>query len=180
MSYDLTLFPLIEGQDAKASLRSYLEQLEQEFDDDQSMVCDRESARRNRELAVALCALNPELKCSPIGNRDNPHSFELDAGEGGNGIQISLYSDSVAITVPYWHSGPDAARVFKEIWSYLGLLQLQSEYLIYDSQLDAILDLDKDFDKVLAVYSLVVKQISGIGASGEGLKCARKTWWKFW
>ena len=105
--------------------------------------------------------------------------IELNGRDDGNGIQIIIYDDSVTITVPYWHHGDAAQRVFDEIWIYLRLLQETGDLTIADPQIDKFVDLRTDQPAVVARYSAVVARIPEILAEAK-LYSQRKPWWKFW
>jgi len=65
-----------------------------------------------------------------------------------SGIQVSLFSDELAVTVPYWHTGPAARAVMRIVWSYLAILEQETGWEVYDRQLGRSLDRAHDLDEV--------------------------------
>ena len=64
---------------------------------------------------------------------------------------------SSLITVPYWHVGEKARDAFKEIWSYLSLLEKEAGFVAYHPQVEKILDLTSDMPEVVAAYESLSK-----------------------
>ena len=79
--------------------------------------------------------------------------------EDCSGIQITLFDDEASVTVPFWHEGDKAADTLREIWIYLEIISRQADYLIYDPQIDRILDPSAGIDDALACYSSAMRQI---------------------
>lgn len=117
---------------------------------------------RNESIITALVLKNPRLKSFT----DSKHT-ELNEGEGGTGIQVSLYTDEIDLSIPYWYSGTAARTAFQEAWAYLRIIQPLCGYAIYDPQKGELIDLETDFEMVLAIYDGVVHRFgSQPGASG--------------
>ena len=120
-------------------------------------------------IADALIKLNPKLEIFPFGFQELAEMegisedeakikfrhLELNGADDGNGIQITLYDDAADVTVPYWHSGESAEKVFDEIWSYLKVIENEARFVTYDSQLEKILNLSTDLPKVVEIYKSV-------------------------
>jgi hypothetical protein len=83
--------------------------------------------------------------------------IELNSPEGGPGIQIVLYDDRATLSVPYWHKKKKAKTVFEQIWQFLKVIQKISGYAIYDPQMERMIRLDMDLDKMTMCYSKVVQ-----------------------
>jgi lipase chaperone LimK len=143
-------------------------------------------------VADALIASNPELKVfqfdyaavaksqkiSEEQARIKFRHLELNGPEENcNGIQITLFDDEAAVTVPFWHEGEKAADTFREIWRYLEIISREAGYLIYDPQIDRVIEASASFNDALACYSGAMPQIhKTLPSSGA----ERKPWWKFW
>lgn len=144
---------------------------------------------RKRRLAAALIAKNPMLEPFAFGFEEiasfekitveeakNKHRhIELNGPEDSNGIQIALFDDEVSLTVPYWHQGPAARRVFEEIWSYLEIIQREGGFFAYDPQIERVVDLETDFEASLACYDRVSRDVAR-----QFPKQPSKKWWEFW
>ena len=104
--------------------------------------------------------------------------IELNGLDDGNGIQITLFPGSAAITVPYWHTGRAAEAVFREMWQYATIIEREAGYSTYDPQLGHVLDLAADFSSALRLYSHTLTAVS------ENLAVSRPKprhkWWQFW
>ena len=124
---------------------------------------------RKQRVAGALIAKNPSLqpfcfsfeaiakseKISVEEAKGKHRHIELNGPEGSNGIQITLFDDEASVTVPYWHQGEQARRVFEEIWDYLEIIQRNGGYFTYDPQIGRVLDLPADFVASLACYQSI-------------------------
>jgi len=140
---------------------------------------------RKQRVARALIARNPALKPFSFGfeeiakfekisvqeARKKYRHIELNGAEGGNGIQIMLFDDEAAVTVPYWHQDAKAHRVFEEIWSYLGIIQHEGGFFAYDPQIGRVLDQADDFEASLASYQRVSGSVHA-GSSNQEEKSA--------
>lgn len=71
---------------------------------------------------------------------------------GDQGVQISLYDGSGAITLPYLHDSETARLALERIWDYLKILNTVGALSVHDPQLHQNLDLNLDFPQVLAKY----------------------------
>jgi hypothetical protein len=131
MSYDLHLIPKRRDVDILSAARALLDREEQELNPEPPV--PQKEARKAR-LADALMKASPQLSASSSGThrsrldttsrRRKPTRYrhiELNGPEDGNGIQITLSDDTVAITIPYWHQPAAPASVFDDVWRYLAL-----------------------------------------------------------
>ncbi len=150
----------------------------------------------NPKIAAALLKANPQLKRVMADFNPNARAknipldegrsvlpaLEINSLEGNNGIQIELYEDEICISAPYWHARRKARATFQEIWEYLQVIQRESGFVIYDSQLDKILDLSQGYQESLSMYlstrQAVSGQMSGVLISRTGKP--RKKRWQFW
>ena len=72
---------------------------------------------------------------------------------------------------------PKAADTFREIWRYLEIISREAGYLIYDPQIDCLIDPSAGFEDSLACYTGAIGQIhKTLPVRGTD----RKPWWKFW
>lgn len=165
LSYDIDFFYAVEGADP---YDSYLASLEREDGENAPLTVSAE----NREAAMRLVRGNPNLECveEASGSLTVQHR---DFGNS-NGIQLSFFASSAGLTVPYWHRGDAAVMMLQEVWEYMGLLKEQSGLLAYDPQIDVVVNLDEDFDEVLAAYR------SGVEKTEEVKAAVKKPWWRFW
>ena len=144
---------------------------------------------RKKRVADALMAQNSALKPFVFGfeaiakfekitveevKKKHRH-IELNGSEEGNGIQITLFDDEVSVTVPYWHQGSAARRVFEEIWSYLKIIEREGCFFTYDPQIERVLDLERDFEAAVSCYDRVSNQVAKRLPTRQ-----KKSWWKFW
>jgi hypothetical protein len=184
MSYDLRLFKPIPGEDPLVTARRESLSLP-------TTAPNPETEALKRKVADALMASDSQLSIfhldyseiakkqhiSEEAARIKYRHLELNGPEAGNGIQITLFDNEAAVTIPFWHEGTAAGEVFKKVWIYLETLEREGGYVIYDSQLDRILDRSKDYDAVLSCYAKVINQTVAISPSTEAQK---RPWWRFW
>jgi len=184
MSYDFRLFKRRDDEDPLVTARADSDELPTT-----PPVPQKEALKRR--VADALIAHNPKLqifqfdydavskalKISVEEARIKFRHLEINGPESGNGIQITLFDDEASVTVPFWHEGDKAADTFREIWSYLEIISREADYLIYDPQVDRVIDPSAGFDEALACYAGAMRQIHKILAAGG---TERRPWWKFW
>ena len=94
-----------------------------------------------------------------------------DIGPGGSGAQVTLYDDSAAVTIPFWHQGEAARQHLERVWRYIDILCSAGSYEVFDPQLDRTIDRN-GFEDVLASYESAMRRVSGVRA--------RRPWWRFW
>jgi hypothetical protein len=167
MSYDFRLFKRKAGEDPLVTAQT-------ESGGFPTTPPDPQKEAIKRKVADALIAHNPELEVSQFDYdviarqqkisveqaRLRYRHLELNGpAENFNGIQIMLFDDEASVTVPFWHAGDKAADTFREIWNYLDILNRESGYLIYDPQIDRVIDPSTGFDDALACYSGAMRQI---------------------
>jgi hypothetical protein len=187
MSYDLYLFR--PSRDGDPALEAH-ELLDQDSEEVNPGLPDSSKEALKARLASALTRSNPALKVFEFGfaeiaeqlgitvdeARVRFRHLELNGAEDGYGIQITLFDDVATVTVPYWHAGAAADRVFGEIWKYLAILESEGELEAFDPQLERLLDLNGDFDAVTECYRGVADRMGEI----VGKQRRHRRWWKFW
>jgi len=185
MSYDFRLFKRRAGEDALVTARA-------DSDGFPTTPPDPQKEARKRRVADALIARNAQLhvfqfdydavansqKISVEDARLKFRHLELNGPEEDcNGIQITLFDDEASVTVPFWHEGEKAADTFREIWSYLEIISREGGYLIYDPQIDRVLEPSAGLDDALSCYTGAMRQThQTLPASGA----ERRPCWKFW
>lgn len=185
MSYDFRLFKQRAGEDPHVTAQRDCEEFS-------ATPPDPQKEALKRRIADALIAHNPKLevfqfrydeiakfeKISVEEARLKYRHLELNGPEEScNGVQITLFDDEASITVPFWHEGEKAADTFREIWSYLEIINREAGYLAYDPQIDRIIDPSAGFDEASACYTGTTRRIRhALPVSGA----ERRPWWKFW
>ncbi len=185
MSYDFRLFKGRANEDALDIARANSDCFPMSLPDPQKEALKRKVAdaliEQNSKLQVFQFDYEAVAKSQKISVEDARLKFrylELNGPmENCTGIQITLYDDEAAVTVAFWHQGDKAASIFREIWNYLNIISREAGYLIYDPQLDRIVDPSAGFEDALACYAAAMREIHPTlpGDGGE-----KKPWWKFW
>ena len=185
MSYDFMLFKPRNGEDPLVTAQDYAP-------DFPSMPPDSQKEALKRRIADALINHNPNLtvfefdyeqiaklqKISVAEARLKFRHLELNGPEDDdNGIQITLGDDDASVTVPYWHDEADASNTFRAIWEYLKIISEEAGYVIYDPQIDRIIDPRKGFSDALASYGTVMSKIH---ETLPATSPEKKPWWRFW
>jgi len=138
MSYDFILLHREPGQSwdevLEANERLVMEGADRPFSS---------SARARAErIADHLQAHDPQLE-----RFTTEHHIELTRPDDA-GVQVSLFERELAVTVAYWHTGRAARAVMDLVWSYLAILEQETDWEIYDPQLGRRLDRARDLDAV--------------------------------
>jgi hypothetical protein len=153
MSYDFYLFRRVAGEDPLTTGRAQGEEEKREDPD----APDPDAGRIKRSVAAALKAQDPRLEVFEYDYSEIAVSLGISVDEARrlyqdielnhleHGIQVTLSDHSAWITVAYWHSNPATAEaVMAEIWDYLRTINREAGFLVYDPQLDQLLDLSED------------------------------------
>jgi hypothetical protein len=193
MSYDLHLFRPVAGVELLETARASLETESEELNVGPPVP---EKEQQKRQNAALLQIVNPDLEiypfdyagiartsgCSEAEARVRYRHLELNGAEDGNGIQVTLWDDTVSITVPYWHGGAGAEPVLAEIWNYLRVLEVRAGFRTYDPQLERVLALAADLSAVVGQYRAVADRLPEIAAKKleEFPLPVQRPWWKFW
>ncbi|MFJ3304697.1 hypothetical protein ACIPSA_16535 [Streptomyces sp. NPDC086549] len=59
-----------------------------------------------------------------------------DLSRSDTGIHLSLFGDEVSITVPYWHTGHDAAVVLGKVFALAAVVEKETGLTAYDPQVE--------------------------------------------
>ncbi len=133
-----------------------------------AMPLDPQKEALKRKVADALITHNPKLEISKFGYeaiarlekisvqeaRLKYRHLELNETEDDcNGIQITVFDEEASVTVPYWHEDDKAEDTFRKIWSYLEIICRETGYLIYDPQIDQVIEPSAGFETALACYA---------------------------
>jgi Sel1 repeat len=160
MSYDFRLFKRKANEDPLDTARAYsgfsLPPPEPQKEAMKRRVADALIAR-NLQLHVVqfdYAAVAKARKISEGEARIRLRHLELNGPEENcNGIQITLFDDEASVTVPFCHEGDKAADTFREIWRYLEIISREADYLVYDPQIDRVIDPSAGFEDALACYA---------------------------
>lgn len=184
MSYDLHLFLPRSGMGLEEAARASMgEGFERK-------PVDADIQRQKQALARRLCQANTALylpkpiedatlqACSP-GERPHQVWRNIELNDEEAGVQMTLFDDSLSVSICYSHRGEMATHAWQRVWEYLEIFQAQAGWRAYDPQLDKVLDLSSDLKAVLSAYGEGVGHVDGIAAREEG-RTPRKPWWKFW
>jgi hypothetical protein len=77
-------------------------------------------------------------------------------------VQVSLFEHELGVTVPYWHTGQAARAVMELVWSYLAILEQESEWDTYDPQPGRSLDRARDLEVVSGGYADMSARLPGL------------------
>jgi hypothetical protein len=181
MSYALVLFRPDAGIDPRTLAR-------EETLEDGARDPAKEAAKRR--LADALIAHDRRLEererdydeVSSLHKLRADHAYQrlrcvelTDASPGGSGVQVTLFDDHAAVTIPHWHEGAAARTQLARVWRYLDIICEATGYEVFDVELDRAIARGA-FEDVLASYERATARVRGIA---EPVR-RRRPWWKFW
>jgi hypothetical protein len=155
MSYDLSLFHIEPNE----TIEQVLHKMELQALNPDSKHFEAKRDMLN-DVTLRLIEENPVLETANI-DLNGVRGVMLRI-TGGNGIQLFLGTDSASIKVPYWYKGEIVKEVFVEIWRYLQVIQDATNYVVYDPQLQRVLDVGKDFEAVLTTYRTTMGNVEEI------------------
>jgi hypothetical protein len=178
MSYDLTFFTPRPGVDVHDIV---------EVDEDRARGRrDPKTESKKKKVADALLAHDKRLELFNVDYDEVAKLYKMRIDEAyerfrnveltdtQSGVQIELYDDGAALSIPYWHSGDAARRVLEQVWGAIEIVCRETGYEVFDPQLDRVIDVNA-FDDVLETYA-------GATARMEAMvrREVKKPWWKFW
>lgn len=196
MSYDLYCYPSKSGVPNSAEAQAFVEAVGAA---EESGLAIETSSRAKERVTAALVEHNPRLepfnfdygeiakfqKISEDEARALYRHVELNPPDGDLAIQLTVFDDHVAISVPYWYEGSKADQVFSQLSGYLRVIANASDFLAYDPQTGMAFDprhtelLDhQHYDKVLQDMPKIVARAKREIA--EQSTEQPKPWWKFW
>jgi hypothetical protein len=148
-------------------------------------IYDDDGQKVKHDIAKALTDFNPRLEAfkfdyNEIAKLQNLsvdeakrqyNHIELNPPDGDLAIQVTVFNNSVSLTIPYWYKGNDARQVFQQLMDYLKVIRKTSGYFVYDPQTAQVFDpLTTEIDGVELYINTTEK--------AENLQT--KPWWKFW
>lgn len=106
--------------------------------------------------------------------------IELNPHEGDIAIQLTIFSNHVFITVPYWYQGDQAKQVLTNIRDYIKVIRDTAGYFVYDPQTGEVFDPAEDNFNGSDQYLSGSKNLDEIINPNQTPKEIKKPWWKFW
>ena len=74
------------------------------------------------------------------------------------GLQVTLFDDTAAVTMPFW---PNSEQRLRTAWECLKILESAGLFSTYDQQIGRNLDLECDFEVVRASYIRANRIVNG-------------------
>ncbi|HEY9776577.1 MAG TPA: hypothetical protein V6C81_22635 [Planktothrix sp.] len=187
MSYDFELFRPAPEMDLTRALEQFHQEEEARVVSGAATPYDEAKEFAKKKIRDVLLHHNAKLIVTESHSKAKENSLEDcekksatviqfdEPEEIGTGLQITLSDDSANVTVPYWHLAGEANAVFHEVWDYLLILEDEGGFRTYDPQVDHVLDLRLDFEKVALTYMRTSRAMAPTLAGKT-----EKPWWKFW
>lgn len=179
MSYDIYCY---KSQSGTPDLEEAQEIIEFDEEEDGPLESDPETQLK---IAKALLAFDPLLECAEfegISSEEVRKKFdhiELNSREGELAIQLTIFSNNVAIAIPYWYTGENEITVFKKAAAYTKVIRQTAGYFVYDPQTDLVFDPLTEILFDVDIYSRMTRHTESMKAKEEN-KTGKKPWWKFW
>jgi hypothetical protein len=175
MSYDLDLFRAPAHGDPLAFARASYEG----SGDPEPRVPDSGWRERMHAAAAAVTEADFSFEAEHAGEGTEEERVELNGPEEGTGLQVLIFADAAYVHLPFWHTGEDARQAWEQAWTVLRVLQRETGWIIYDPQLDRLLDLDAHRADVEAEYGRGMATAQAISAAPL-IAAQQRPWWKFW
>ncbi|NUS31372.1 MAG: hypothetical protein HOV92_45165 [Streptomyces sp.] len=124
MSYDIYFINLRPGQ----SWAEAIEELEAATEDADQPVPP--------ELLDAWDRIVPHARelLGEVDLFESGETYEL--GHDDTGIQLSIFVNEVAITIPYWHTGDKAAQALNQAYALAAVVERETGLQAYDPQVE--------------------------------------------
>lgn len=156
MSYRLYLFDAGDSANAVAAAHAWLEAQER-------AVVAGAPARTTAPawvdtLRTALSSRHPDLQAEAVPT-DAAWPPVAQLVDPEDGVEIKLYVDHVAVTVPFWHSGDRAEHVLRRVFDYLTTAREITAFAVYDPQLDAALKPPSGLSRALERYTGAARKL---------------------
>ncbi|XVV09188.1 hypothetical protein ACQP2X_30620 [Actinoplanes sp. CA-131856] len=120
MSYDLIFLHKADGQSWEEAIEA-----------DEEQVADGPGKMPDSQMWASVLEGAREILGEVTEFRGDDY-YELD--HEPTGIQLSLYSKSAAIAVPYWYSGSDATRIVEALYDLARVVERHTGLKGYDRQ----------------------------------------------
>jgi hypothetical protein len=164
MSYDLRLFPPKEGEDPQRTIEKMIQIEEEEL----CGIEEPEGDTGSVALSESSLQLADDLSATFTGFDRFEDEDHIELSWERHGLQVSLFPDSVAVTVPYWEQPPAFAGEVERVVSYI---TQKTGYLIYDPQTERVME-ELDVPSMVATIQQIHGQLRE--------ELAPKKWWQFW
>ena len=170
---------------------------EQPFDHNPTATAplDKAEQARKQKLAADLIDTAPDLVIFQFDYKQLAHvtditlaeaerrfrHLELNAPDGGTGLQVQIHDDWALVSLPYWHDGAAAAAVLAEWWTIVNRLAMSAGYGVWDRQRSCVIDPANDFAACEALYGELREESSlkMLSVATSGVR-RPKPWWQFW
>jgi hypothetical protein len=188
MSYDLYCYRSLTGRPDKEEAQAIIDAAEEEAE---NIEIDIDLQQR---ILAALLLVNPRLEqfdfdykaiaaATQISEEEAKIQFsyiELNTPEEDLVSQITIRSNHVFISVPYWYQGKEARDVFDLVAAYTRAIAETAGYFVYDPQTDQSYDPTRENFMGLSLYTGVMLNNSNPSSVPVETSDKRKPWWKFW
>ncbi len=170
MSYDLNFFHVPQGMNPLTAYNGQTEEREHKLlvrpcGSGSSGSIDPSKEVAKRRLADLLIMRYPEFEIFQYDYREIAKMKSIDESEARrryrdiqlthpSGLQIVLFDDTAAVTIPYW---PNATSSLSTAWEHLKTLATEGEFSVHDPQLGRILNLDTDLDIFRNTFSRMTR-----------------------
>lgn len=138
MSYGFDLFALKDGEEV--FLCEVMESVEQGA---------KGVGQREADICQLLQAADSALSLDHAGHETIGLLHEELA------ITIDFYGNEAYVSIPYFHQGESLAKALQLAKTCLTIIQANTGYQIWDSQLGRLINLESDFEEVARVYSMM-------------------------
>lgn len=199
MSYELCVFDVARVATPEAAFSAW----DQGAYADESLPESDRSASKWR-IKDALLSFNPQLAfadptLSPQGvfakhfhKQPLNRSLSLSLDTHGKITSFIIFDDVVEIELPWDAQRDQVKAIVRDVWRHLEMLSRMGLSIICDTEREAQLNLDADFDVVVKGYIEILDldeyetAVPSASAAGEVRKPfsgnidVSKPWWKFW
>ncbi len=164
MSYDVMFMKKDEASISEAEMNDIAAELQKLLPDLAPFKRDYDAIARHENISI------DEARAKYKHIELNPEP------EPGDGLQVTIDTNSIFVTVPYWHTGDKAKEVFARI-ARCGKLLSNKGFQAADVQLDGQeISFERDIPQMIEVYSSMSGRLQAIGDKFP----VKKPWWKFW
>lgn len=176
MSYDVYCYRSLVGRLDAAEALEIFENSEEAETHEYISEAERKTMH---DIAEALLAHDPGLVPDDADDVELEDAICLITSDDSSCVQISIYHDSVVLSVPFWYSGEKATIVLDNVADYTRIIRKTAGYFVYDPQTEEAFDPEINVHFSTDCFNAMAERMKYDEDDGSD-RSSQRPWWKFW